>query len=270
MVVATRSDPPLPLARLRTRGQLVEVRATDLRFTPAEAREFLNRAMGLDLTAADVEALDERTEGWIAGLQLAALSLRGIPEPGGVADFIEAFTGSNRFVIDYLADEVLSRQPAQVRDFLLGTALLDRLTGSLCDAVTGGVDGAQVLEALDRGNLFLVPLDADRSWYRYHHLFADVLRARLFAEAPEQVRVLHQRASDWYASHDLVEDAVRHALAAEDFERAGQLMEVGLPELRRTRQDRVLMDWMHSLPEPVVRRSPVLSMLSGWSLYDGR
>ena len=222
--------------------------------------------MGLDLTAADVEALDERTEGWIAGLQLAALSLRGIPERGDVADFIEAFTGSNRFVIDYLADEVLSRQPAQVRDFLLRTAVLERLTGSLCDAVTGDADGTQVLEALDRGNLFLVPLDADRSWYRYHHLFADVLRARLLAEAPEQVRELHQRASDWYASHDLVEDAVRHALAAEDFERAGHLMEEALPELSRNRQDRVLMDWVRSLPEPVVRRSPVLSMLSGWSL----
>ena len=159
LVIATRSDPPLPLARLRSRGQLTEVRAADLRFTAAEAREFLNRVMGLDLTAADVDALEERTEGWIAGLQLAALSLRGIPERGEVAGFIEAFTGSNRFVIDYLADEVLARQPAQVRDFLLRTAVLDRLTGPLCDAVTGGADGARMLEDLERGNLFVVPLD---------------------------------------------------------------------------------------------------------------
>jgi LuxR family maltose regulon positive regulatory protein len=266
LVMATRSDPPLPLARLRSRGQLTEVRAADLRFTPSEAREFLNRAMGLDLTAADVDALEERTEGWIAGLQLAALSLRGIPEHGDVAGFIEAFTGSNRFVIDYLADEVLARQPEQVRDFLLGTAVLDRLTGPLCDAVTGRADGTRMLEDLERGNLFLIPLDTERSWYRYHHLFADVLHARLRAEATEQVPRLHQQASAWFASHGLVADAVRHALAAADFDRAAYLMEEALPELRRTRQDGLLLAWVRSLPEPVVRRSPVLSILSGWSL----
>ena len=213
-----------------------------------------------------MDALEERTEGWIAGLQLAALSLRGIPERGEVAGFIEAFTGSNRFVIDYLADEVLARQPAQVRDFLLRTAVLDRLTGPLCDAVTGRADGTRMLEDLERGNLFLVPLDTERSWYRYHHLFADVLRARLLAEHPDQVPGLHQRASAWYASHGLVADAVRHALAAEDFDRAGYLMEEALPELRRTRQDGLLLAWVRSLPEAVVRRSPVLSILSGWSL----
>ena len=266
LVMATRSDPPLPLARLRSRGQLTEVRAADLRFTPVEAREFLNQAMGLDLTPADAEALDERTEGWIAGLQLAALSLRGIPEPGQVAAFIEAFTGSNRFVIDYLADEVLARQPEQVRDFLLGTAILDRLTGPLCDAVTGRADGATMLEDLERSNLFLVPLDAQRSWYRYHHLFADVLHARLLAEHSEMVRALHGRASVWFRSRGLVRDAVRHALAAEDFDRAAFLMEEALPELRRTRQDSVLLAWSRSLPDFVVRRSPVLSVLSASSL----
>jgi LuxR family maltose regulon positive regulatory protein len=266
LVMATRSDPHLPLARLRSGGQLTEVRAADLRFTAVEAREFLNRAMGLDLTSADVDALEERTEGWIAGLQLAALSLRGIPQRGEIADFIEAFTGSNRFVIDYLADEVLARQPARVRDFLLGTAVLDRLTGALCDAVTGSTDGTRMLEDLERGNLFLVPLDTERSWYRYHHLFADVLRARLRAEAPDQVPVLHQRASAWFAAHGLVEDAVRHALATPDFDRAARLMEEALPELRRTRQDGLLLRWVRSLPVSVVRRSPVLSILSGWSL----
>ncbi len=213
LLMATRSDPPLPLARLRSRGQLTELRAADLRFTPAEAQEFLDQVMGLDLTAADVRALGERTEGWIAGLQLAALSLRGIPERGDVDGFIEAFAGSNRFVIDYLADEVLARQPAQIRDFLFRTAILDRFTGSLCDAVTGRADGARTLEDLERGNLFLVPLDDRRSWYRYHHLFADVLHARLLAEEPGLVPALHRRAGDWYAARGLTADAVRHAIA---------------------------------------------------------
>ncbi|HET9859649.1 MAG TPA: LuxR C-terminal-related transcriptional regulator [Nocardioidaceae bacterium] len=266
LVIATRSDPPLPLARLRSRGQLIEVRAADLRFTPAEAQEFLTQVMGLDLTDADMAALGERTEGWVAGLQLAALSLREIPERGEMDGFIEAFTGSNRFVIDYLADEVLARQPSQVRDFLLRTAVLDRLTGSLCDTVTGGSDGTRMLEDLERGNLFLVPLDTHRSWYRYHHLFADVLRARLLAEHPEQVTALHQRASTWYSSHDLVDDAVRHAIAAEDFDRAACLVERALPELRRARRDSVLLAWIRSLPESVVHKSPVLSIVSGWSL----
>jgi LuxR family maltose regulon positive regulatory protein len=265
LLIATRSDPPLPLARLRTRGQLTELRAADLRFTPEEAQEFLNRVMGLDLTADDVRALEDRTEGWIAGLQLAALSLRGIPERGAVAGFIEAFTGSNRFVIDYLADEVLARQPAEVREFLLRTAVLDRLTGALCDAVTGRADGARTLADLERGNLFLIPLDDHRSWYRYHHLFADVLRARLLAELPDLVPTLHRRAADWYAAHDLVADAVRHALAGRDFARAAYLMEAALPEVRRSRQDGLALAWMRALPEPVLRRSPVLSVLSAWA-----
>jgi len=266
LLIATRSDPPLPLARLRSRGQLIELRAADLRCTPEEARAFLNRVMGLDLSVSDVRALDERTEGWIAGLQLAALSLRGIPERGDVAGFIEAFTGSNRFVIDYLADEVLARQPVQVRDFLLRTAVLDRLTGPLCDAITGGAHSARTLADLERGNLFLVPLDDHRSWYRYHHLFADVLHARLLAEQPDLVPHLHQRAADWYAAHDLVADAVRHAIAAGNFGRAAYLMEETLPELRRTRQDGLVLTWMRSLPDSAVRRSPVLSTLSAWSL----
>jgi LuxR family transcriptional regulator, maltose regulon positive regulatory protein len=266
LVMATRSDPPLPLARLRSRGQLTELRAADLRFTPAEAREFLNRVMGLELTEADVDALEDRTEGWIAGLQLAALSLRGIADRTEVADFISAFTGSNRFIIDYLIDEVLARQPPQVRDFLLRTAVLDRLNGPLCDAVTGGTDGTRTLADLERGNLFVVPLDTERSWYRYHHLFADVLHARLLAEHPEQVPDLHQRASAWFATSGLVADAVRHALAAEDFDRAAYLIEEALPQIRPTRQDGLLLTWVRSLPEPVVRRSPVLCILSSWSL----
>jgi LuxR family maltose regulon positive regulatory protein len=265
LLMATRADPPLPLPRLRSHGELTEVRAADLRFTPAEAREFLNAAMGLDLSPADVDALEERTEGWIAGLQLAALSLRGIPERDDVAEFIVAFTGSNRFVIDYLADEVLARQPVEVRTFLLSTAILDRLSGSLCDAVTGGDESGRTLEDLDRGNLFLVPLDDQRAWYRYHHLFADVLRARLLAEHPDQVPDLHRRASAWYADRQLSVDAVRHALAAGDFDRAAHLMEDGLAQVRRARRDSVLLAWIGALPDSVVRRSPVLSTVSAWS-----
>ncbi len=266
LVLATRSDPPLPLARLRTRGQLTEIRAADLRLTRIETRDFLNQVMGLDLTTADVHALEERTEGWVAGLQLAGLSLRGINERGEVAAFIDAFTGSNRFVVDYLADEVLARQPDHVRDFLLRTAVLDRLTGALCEALTRRADGARTLEHLERDNLFVVPLDSQRSWYRYHHLFADVLHARLLAEHSDEVPSLHQRASDWYAAHDLVADAVRHALAAEDFGRAAHLMEAALPELRRARQDSLLLAWMRTLPETVVLRSPVLCIVSSWSM----
>ena len=265
VVMATRSDPPLPLARLRARGQLTELRAADLRFNSAEAREFLNQAMGLALSPADVDALDERTEGWVAGLQLAALSLQGIPEPGEAAAFIEAFTGSNRFVIDYLADEVLARQPTEVREFLLRTAVLERLTGPLCDAITGRTDGARMLADLERDNLFVVPLDAERSWYRYHHLFGDVLRARLLAEHDDEVPNLHQRASAYYESLGFDRDAVSHALAAEDFGRAARLIEVGQAELSRTRQDALLASWARALPDSVVRRSPVLSILSGWS-----
>jgi LuxR family maltose regulon positive regulatory protein len=266
LVIATRADPPLPLARLRSRGQLTEVRAADLRFTVPEAQDFLTRTMGLTLTSADVEALGVRTEGWIAGLQLAALSLQGIAERAEVTNFIEAFSGSNRFVIDYLADEVLARQPGSVRQFLLCTAVLDRLSGSLCDAVTGRTDGSRLLEELERGNLFLVPLDDQRSWYRYHHLFADVLHARLLAEQPQRVRALHQRASDWFDSQGMAPDAVRHALAGGDHARAAYLMEAALPQLRRTRQDGLQLSWVRSLPESVLRRSPVLGVMSAWSL----
>ena len=265
LVVTTRADPPLPLARLRSRGQLVELRGADLRFTRDEAELFLNRAMQLDLGSADVDALEQRTEGWIAGLQLAALSLRAIPTGPAVGDFIEEFSGSNRFVIDYLADEVLARQPVEVRDFLLHTSILDQLTGPLCDAVLESTGAAARLADLDHANLFVVPLDSERAWYRYHHLFADVLHARLLAEDPDLVPLLHRRASAWYAGQGRVADAVRHALAGEDFARAGFLVEEALPELRRERQDGLLLMWARVLPDSVVTRSPVLSVLVGWA-----
>ena len=196
LVIASRADPPLSLARLRARGELVEIRAADLRFTPGEAAAYLNEVMGLQLTATDVAALEGRTEGWIAALQLAALSMQGRDDAAG---FIAGFAGDDRYIVDYLAEEVLQRQPGQVRDFLLHTSVLERLNGALCDAVTEQGGGKAMLETLDRGNLFLVALDDRRQWYRYHHLFADVLRARLTEASPELVDVLHRRASDWFA-----------------------------------------------------------------------
>jgi LuxR family maltose regulon positive regulatory protein len=264
LLVATRSDPPLPLPRLRSRGQLTEVRAADLRFTTAEAAELLTTATGLPVSAAHVRALEERTEGWVAGLQLAALSLRGSPEDD-VAAFVDSFTGSNRFVSDYLVDEVLARQPPHRRAFLMHTAVLDRLTGPLCDAVTGRSDSGEVLRELERTNVFLVPLDDQRSWYRYHHLFADVLQARLLSEDAVRLPALHHEASVWLAAHGDVAAAFRHALAAGEPDRAALLMEEALPELRRSRQDSLMTSWVESLPAATVRRSPVLSLVSGWS-----
>lgn len=263
LVVASRSDPPLPLARLRARGNLTELRATDLRFTAAETSAFLNQVMHLGLDAADITALETRTEGWIAGLQLAALSLQGRSDPTA---FVQAFTGTHRFVIDYLTEEVLHRQPPSVRDFLAQTCILHRLSGSLCDAVTGLTTGSATLEALERDNLFVVPLDDRREWYRYHHLFADVLRARMLREGRQHPPTLHGLASKWYDDHDLPEDAVHHALAAEDFERAAGLIERALPVMRRRRQDVTLLDWIHRLPREILARRPVLSVHYAWAL----
>ena len=184
LVITTREDPSLPLARLRARGQLTELRAADLRFTPAEAAEFLNQMMGLNLSAEDIAALETRTEGWIAGLQLAALSMQGRED---IASFIQAFTGSHRFVLDYLVEEVLQHQPEHIRSFLLQTAILDRFCAPLCNAVTEREDGKEMLDVLERSNLFLIPLDDQRQWYRYHHLFADVLQAHLMEAQPDRV-----------------------------------------------------------------------------------
>ena len=260
LMIATREDPPLPLPRLRARGQLTELRAADLRFTPAEAATFLTEVMGLDLAADDIAALEARTEGWIAGLQLAALSMQGRAD---VAGFIQAFTGDHRYIMDYLVEEVLRCQPERVRDFLLQTCILDRLSGPLCDAVTSEEGGAALLEALHRGNLFVVPLDDRRQWYRYHHLFAEVLAAQLQAEQPERVVMLHQRASVWYAQQGAAAEAIRHALAARDVERAADLVELAVPAMRRSRQVATLLGWFKALPDAVIRRRPVLSAVYG-------
>ncbi|HEX5561034.1 MAG TPA: tetratricopeptide repeat protein [Nocardioidaceae bacterium] len=281
LAMTTRADPPLPLSRLRARGELLEIRAADLRFTEDEAGAFLNDVMGLDLAPRHVAALEARTEGWAAGLQLAALSARSrtVTDPGtgtgssaegaptagtGIDAFVEAFTGSHRFVLDYLVEEVLDGQPAEARSFLLDTSVLDQMSGPLCDALTGRADGQHQLEALERANLFVVPLDDQRGWYRYHHLFADALRSRLRAQDPDRVRRLHRLAAGWYAGHGPLSDAVPHAIAGGDVDGAADLVELALPGMRRQRENRVLRDWLRAVDEDAVRRRPLLATHYAW------
>ena len=257
LVIGSRADPALPLARLRARGELVEIRAAELRFTLDEAAAYLTESMGLVLTAPDVATLEGRTEGWIAALQLAALSMQGRDD---VTGFIAGFAGDDRYIVDYLVDEVLDRQPEGVRDFLVQTSILDRLSGPLCDAVTGRDDGTAMLKMLDRANLFVVPLDDSRRWYRYHHLFADVLQTHLLAERADAADDLHRRASQWYGQHAEPSPAIRHALAAGDVERAAGFMELAIPELRRSRQEATIRGWLDIVPDEVTRVRPVLAI----------
>jgi len=255
LILATRADPPLPLARLRAQGQLCEVRAADLRFSAAEASAFLQAVMGLDLEASAIATLESRTEGWIAGLQLAALSLQGRAD---VSAFLAAFSGSHRYVLDYLSAEVLARQPAPVQQFLLHTCLLERLSGPLCDAVREQEGSQAMLEALERANLFVVALDEERHWYRYHHLFAEVLRSHLQQAEPTLVPELHRRASNWYEQHELPAEAVQHALAAPDVELAARLIEpIALPVTLHG-QIYTVLGWMEALPEALIRTRPFL------------
>ncbi len=275
LVITTREDPNLPLARLRVRGKLTELRAADLRFTPAEAATFLNQGMGLNLTEKDISALDLRTEGWIAGLQLAALSMQG---RANTADFIRSFTGSHRFVMDYLVEEVLHQQSEPVQTFLLCTSILDRLCGPLCDAVLGpdlasSASGQETLERIEQANLFLIPLDNQRRWYRYHHLFGDLLRQRLSQRAvpenPESsVATLHIRASQWFEENGEPGDAVRHALVAEDYERAAAVAEVAWRSMDRQYQSGTWLGWVKALPDKLVWARPVLSAEYAWALLD--
>ncbi len=280
LVVATREDPHLPLARLRARGQLTELRATDLRFTSSEAAEFLNQMMGLDLSAEDIAVLERQTEGWIAGLQLAAISMQGCKD---VTGFIQSFTGSHRFVLDYLVEEVLEQQSGRVQTFLLHTSILDRLTGSLCDAVrfgkakspnssegtavTGQDNGQATLEMLQRANLFIVPLDEERRWYRYHHLFADLLRQRLHKTQSDLVPELHRRASKWYEQNKLGDEAVDHALAAGDLVRAGNLVEELAEELWERGEHVKLMGWLDRLSEEQLSTMPQIGIFHSWILH---
>ena len=255
LVVSGRTDPPLPLPRLRARDQMAELRAADLRFTTDEATAFLGDVMGLALSAGDVAALGEITEGWVAALQLAALSMRDL---GDVSGFVNAFSGSNRHVLDFLAEEVLDRQSEDVREFLLHTSVLERLTAPLCDALTGRDDGQGMLERLERENLFVVALDDERRWYRYHHLFADFLRGRLQRESPGRVGELHLEASDWYEQSGWPSAAVGHALAAEDHERAACLVERVVAQIWIRGEVLTLLSWLEALPEEAKRRRPRL------------
>src|ERR671910_602329 len=255
LVISGRVDPPLPLARLRARGQIIELHAADLRFTPEEAAAFLGDAMGLELSAGDIAALEGVTEGWIAALQLAALSMR---ERKDVSGFIRTFSGSHRDVFDFLAEEVLERQIDRVQTFLLETSILGSLSGPLCDALTGREDGQRTLERLERENLLVVPLDDDRVWYRYHHLFADFLRSRLERERSEQLAPLHLRASEWYEENALVAEAVRHALSAGDHERAARLMESGVGQTWYRGEVMTLLGWLRELPKGAMLRRPLL------------
>jgi glyoxylase-like metal-dependent hydrolase (beta-lactamase superfamily II) len=267
LVVASRADPPLPLARLRARGQLVELREHDLRFTPAEAAELLHAAVGPELPEAAVAALTDRTEGWAAGLQLAALSLQG---RGDIAAFVAGFSGSHRYVLDYLTEEVLDRQPEQLRTFLLETSILERLSGPLCDAVTGRRDGQALLEQVERANLFLQPLDEERRWWRYHQLFADLLRARLHQQRPERVPELHRAAAAWFEAHGLAEEAVRHALAAGEAAWVARLMERHFPGLLWVSEDTTLSRWLAELPASVVREPWLCVALASRAAMGGR
>ncbi|MEJ2557004.1 MAG: LuxR C-terminal-related transcriptional regulator [Anaerolineae bacterium] len=265
VVISSRSDPPIPLARFRARGQLAELRAADLRFTLEDAATLLQGVWELNLPEESIAALEERTEGWVTGLQLAALSLRGASDP---ARFIQSFTGSQRYVLDYLAGEVLEQQPGQVRSFLLETSVLAQLSGPLCDALTSRGDGQEMLEHLERANLFLVPLDQERRWYRYHHLFADLLLARLGAADPKRVLELHRKAATWYEEYGMVGDAMRHALAAGEAEWAARLVEQHVEDLLLRGEGETLRGWLAALPQEVVRSRPRLALAQAIAAFN--
>ena len=267
LVITSRSDPGFPLSRLRARNQLTELRADDLRFTKAEVAQFLQKSMKLTLSSDQIAALENRTEGWVAGLQMAALSMRNRDD---VALFIDGFTGSHRFIMDYLLEEVLNQQPAEVQTFLLETAVLTRLCADLCDAVRQSPPASQqILEQLETHNIFLIPLDNERRWYRYHHLFADLLRQRLQQQQPDAISDLNGRASLWYENNGQEIKAIHHALAAKDVERVADLLELAWPTFDRTFQTAAWLDWANTLPDELVRARPVLGVAYAWAFLNG-
>jgi LuxR family maltose regulon positive regulatory protein len=264
LVIATREDPHLPLARLRARGQLTELRATDLRFTSSEAAEFLNRVMGLDLSAKDIAALETRTEGWIAGLQLAAISMQGRKD---VTGFVQSFTGSHHFVLDYLIEEVMEQQSESVQTFLLQTAVLDRLIGSLCDALTGQKNGKATLEMLESANLFIFPLDEERRWYRYHHLFGDLLRERLIQTQPNKLPILHSLASKWFEQQGLIDEAMEHAFQSGNVDQAARMIDEHIEDRWQRGELTRLFRWLHKLPDELVYNNPNLCIFLAWNSF---
>lgn len=258
VVISTRADPGIPLARLRARRDLVEVRSSDLRFTPDEVVAYLNDMAGISLSLADAATLESKTEGWIAALQLAVISLEGRDDP---KTFIEAFAGSSRYIVDYLVEEVLARLPDDLRRFLMATAALRRMSAPLCDVVLGEADVSRsMLDRLERQNLFLVPLDAHRQWFRYHHLFADVLLAHLDAEQAQALPGIHRRASEWFEANGERAEAIHHALEAQNFEWAADLIERALPQVRKHRQEALFRSWMEGIPDAIVRSRPNLGV----------
>jgi LuxR family maltose regulon positive regulatory protein len=264
VVIATRADPSFPLPRWRARRQLLEIRADDLRFTPEETAAFLQATLDLDLDDRDLDALDDRAEGWIAALQLVAISLRGQAD---ASSFVEALSGSHRHVLDYLVEEVLQRQEPAVRSFLLRTSILERFSAALCDAVLDAdqASARQVLSKLEQDNLLLVPMDDERRWHRYHRLFRDFLRARLEMEQPDLAPVLHRRAARWYAENDVIDDAVHHALAADDHQLAGTLIASTYPAMLQRGEVATLKRWVEALPEALRRSDPALMLAHAWT-----
>jgi len=262
LVIASRMDPPWALARLRVNGEIIEVRAKDLRFTPDEAASFLNQVMHLTLSPHEISELDQRTEGWVAGLQMAALSMRGRSD---ISRFLEGFSGSHRFVLDYLMEEVLSQQSLEIMMFLTQTAILTRLTGPLCDAVTRKPGGQEILQHLETSNMFLVPLDDERVWYRYHPLFRDLLRKRLQETNPGHLPTLHRRASHWYDQSGLAQEAIIHALAARDYELAADMLEHHALDLIQRGEMTLTRQWLQSLPDDIIRPRPVLCIAQAWT-----
>ena len=275
LVISTRADPPLPLSRWRSRGMMLEIHADDLRFTQQESTAYLNDVMNLHLVPEDITALNHRTEGWIVGLQMAALALQGKRLPQDASAFVQAFSGSHHYILDYLVEEVLAYQPDQAQAFLLQTSILSRLTGPLCDAVRFGFaqshgrdDGQKMLETLDTANLFLVPLDDERCWYRYHHLFAEMLRARLQRTVGQEgLAPLHAHAAAWYEDHGEVTEAFKHAAAAHDFERAARLIEGNWLRMGHAGQMNTVLRWLESMPDEVVRARPMLCGAYAWVLW---
>jgi LuxR family maltose regulon positive regulatory protein len=269
LVLLTREDPPLPLARLRANNQLTEIRAGDLRFTSPEADRFLNEVMGLSLSPADIAVLDDKTEGWIVGLQLAGLSVRDRADP---SSFIATLSGSHRFILSYLTEGVLNQQPEEIRQFLLQTSILDRLSGDLCNVITGRSDSHLLLEQLFHANLFLIPLDDEQWWYRYHHLFADLLSSRLHQTLPANaVEELHCRASEWLARNDLLHEAITHALEGRDYETAASLVEQEVRTMMFSGRVSTLKNWLEAFPEASFQTHPRLNINRVWiDLLQGK
>ncbi len=263
LVIITREDPPLPLARLRARGEMVEIRQNDLRFLPEESADFLQRIMGLDLNADDITALEQRTEGWITGLQLAAISMQGRDD---LPDFIEAFTGSSHYVLDYLIEEVFIQQTPETQTFLLKTSILDRMSGPLCDVVVGRAGSNELLDQLEHANLFIFPLDQSHTWYRYHRLFAELLQQRLRATPTLPVTDLHDLASQWFTDHGLIPEAIQHALEASSWQRAAGLIESIAVKMLGSGELITLIGWLKALPDEVIFTYPELCQNYGWAL----